>query len=121
MNSADRVKMIGLVEAFSNTENGAFLREFDWKSISFWTEAETCNVDSGTLGVYHAAEDTIGLMEACDPALIASTYVHELRHAYQRRKLGLVGYLLKKSVLRFVIEKEARQSENDFETWIKSK
>lgn len=121
MNSKDRITIIGLVEEFSNTNEGAFLREFDWKAVPFWTESDKCNVDSGTLGVYHAAEDTIGLMEACDPALIASTYVHELRHAYQRRKLGLVGYLLKKSVIRFVIEKEARQSENDFEAWIKSK
>lgn len=121
MNSADRVKMIGLVEEFSNTDKGAFILEFDWKSVPFWTETDKCNVKSGVLGIYHAVSNTIGLMEVCDPVLIASTYVHELRHAYQRRKLGLVGYLLKKSVLRFVIEKEARQSENDFETWFKSK
>ena len=109
------------MRSFSNTNEGAFLREFDWKAVPFWTEADKCNDKSGTLGIYHAAENTIGLMEACDPALIASTYVHELRHAWQRRKLGLFGYLLKKSVLRFAIEKEARQSENDFEEWIKSK
>lgn len=121
MNAAYRVKMIGLVEDFSKTEKGAFLRDFDWKSISFWTEPDRCNVDSGTLGVYHAAEDTIGLMEVCDPALIASTYIHELRHAWQRRKLGLAGYLLKKSVLRWMIENQAKESETDFEEWLKSK
>lgn len=81
MDSADRVNMIGLVKEFSNTDNGAFLREFDWKAVPFWTEADKCNDKSDTLGIYHAAEDTIGLMEACDPELIASTYVHELRHA----------------------------------------
>lgn len=47
---------------------------------------------------------------ACDPVMIP-TYAHELVHAAQRRRMGLLGYMLAKIFQRGRIEYEAQAEE----------
>ena len=99
-----------LLSNYKKTESGSWLNSF---------QSETINVQfiSGTEGtrqaVYRPLENTVLLAEDSDPAVLFGSYVHELYHAYQRHKYGLILYWLFLGLFRPLMERGAKQAELD--------
>lgn len=66
---------------------------------------------------YRAVSDAIELAPDDNIAVLFGSYIHELYHAYQRRKLTLLGYLLVLSLARPLLEKRAKEEELKAVEW----
>ena len=99
-----------LASEYAETADGAWLNEFDWKSIS----VKFKKLKHDVVG-YHFL-GTITLLEVVDPALIFDIYIHELRHVWQFKKKPLL-YLVGK-LLRFLIEDDADREESKAYNWL---
>ena len=117
--------MIELLRLYLEKESGSWLNSF---------QPETINVQfiSGIEGKrqaeYLPLKNTILLADDSDSAVLFGSYVHELYHAYQRHKYGLLLYWLLLGLFRPLMECYAKQAELDatefacsyrLETWKK--
>lgn len=103
------------------SHGGSWLGKFPWRECRFyWSDAMAqsdvlgaASSFSGDVYLQNEATDSWAASGKWDPeiwgALIAPSAVHELRHLYQRRKLGLLIYaVLALPVLRnLTLEKDA--------------
>ena len=103
------------------SHGGSWLGKFPWRECRFyWSDAMAqsdvlgaASSFSGDVYLQNEATDSWTASGKWDPeiwgALIAPSAVHELRHLYQRRKLGLLIYaVLALPVLRnLTLEKDA--------------
>lgn len=103
------------------SHGGPWLGKFPWRECRFyWSDAMAqsdvlgaASSFSGDVYLQNEATDSWAASGKWDPeiwgALIAPSAVHELRHLYQRRKLGLLIYaILALPVLRnLTLEKDA--------------
>ena len=106
---------------FYENHGGEWLKDFPWRECSFhWSGAMT---DSDVLGAASSVFHDVYLQNEATElwagsgtwtpeiwgALIAPTAIHELRHLYQRKKMGLLIYaMLALPVIRCVtLEKDA--------------
>lgn len=120
------IKIFDLTQKYrTETETGSWLNSFN---------PETINVQfiSGTEGKrqaeYRPLENSVLLAEDSDIAVLFGSYVHELYHAYQRYRYGLILYWLFLGLFRPLMERYAKQAELDatefacsyrLETWKK--
>ena len=97
-----------ILQLYAKTESGSWLNDLN---------AESINVQfiSGTEGMrqaeYRPLENTVLLAEDSDPAVLFGSYVHELYHAYQRHRYGLLLYWLLLGLFRPLMERGAKQAE----------
>lgn len=66
---------------------------------------------------YRAVSDAIELAPDDNVAVLFGSYIHELYHAYQRRKLTLPVYLLALGLARPLLEKSAKEEELKAVEW----
>ena len=66
---------------------------------------------------YRAVSDAIELAPDDNVAVLFGSYIHELYHAYQRRKLTLPAYLLALGLARPLLEKRAKEEELKAVEW----
>lgn len=66
---------------------------------------------------YRAVSDAIELAPDDNIAVLFGSYIHELYHAYQRRKLTLPVYLLALGLARPLLEKRAKEEELKAVEW----
>lgn len=62
---------------------------------------------------YFPLKNTILLADDSDSAVLFGSYIHELYHAYQRHKYGLLLYWLFLGLFRPLMERGAKQAELD--------
>ncbi len=100
------------LEEFAKTLEGAFLREFDYRSIPVRTGGRFP-------ASYNAVTDSITIRKDGDEAVLFGSLCHEYRHAWQRRKMGLIRYSISNAIAKIpemlgrdtMIEKEAKTTE----------
>ena len=98
-----------LADKYSQTEDGSWLNEFDWKSVPVKFKKLKYDIVG-----YHFC-GTITLMEVCDSSLIFDIYIHELRHVWQSKKQP-IKYLIGK-LFRWIIEDDADNEEKKALKW----
>lgn len=98
-----------VLEDYAHIKEGKWLTEFDYKAVKL---GKLPFVINGLFVAMYLAIFNKVLVE--DPETTKETFdvwftdvVHEFRHAYQRHKYGLIGYLLRKIFMRKSIEKDA--------------
>lgn len=69
---------------------------------------------------YRAVSDAIELAPDNNVAVLFGSYIHELYHAYQRRKLTLLVYLLVLGLARPLLEKRAKEEELKAVEWARA-
>ena len=89
---------------YSNSGLADWIREIDWYSIPI---REIAGIEGKKQARYCPLEF---------PVLFGS-FIHELRHARQRRKFGLILYCLLLGLFRSWMEKSAKKAELDAVEW----
>ena len=74
-------------------------------------------VEGKRQAMYSALFDRLYVAPDKNEAVWFGSVVHELRHAYQRHRLGLLLYILLK-IIRPVVEKPAKQAELNATEWM---
>ncbi len=74
-------------------------------------------VEGKRQAMYSALFDRLYVAPDKNAPVWFGSVVHELRHAYQRHRFGLLLYMLLK-VVRPVVEKPAKQAELDATEWM---
>lgn len=98
-----------VLDDYSTQPDGKWLTEFDWKKVTFGKLPFI--VDGLFVAMYIAPlnrillEDPEKTKEAID--VWFSDLIHEMYHAYQRHKKGIIRYFLCKIFLRNALESEA--------------
>ena len=96
-------KLKFLTEAYAETQDGAWLNDFDWMRVPVRFK----KLKHDVIGYHFFGKIT--LMEVCDVSLIFDIYIHELRHVWQSKKQPL-RYLAGK-LFRRLIEDDADAEE----------
>lgn len=99
-----------MVWSYSHSEEGGWLRDFDWSSVPVTFK----DLKNGVCGMYSFGK--IVLLTSGEMRPIFPIYVHELRHRWQWRKSPL-RYLIGK-VVRPLIENDADREERKAEQWL---
>lgn len=98
-----------VLEDYSRRPDGKWLTEFDWKKVSFGKLPFV--IDGLFVAMYVAPLNLVLLEDPTktreDPDVWFSDLVHEMFHACQRHKKGLVRYFLCKIFNRKSLEAEA--------------
>ena len=102
-----------LASEYAKTGDGAWLNEFDWKSVS----VKFKKLKHDVVG-YHFC-GSITLMETPSPDYIFDIYIHELRHVWQSKKQPL-RYIAGK-LFRRLIEDDADRAEIDAANWLRDR
>ena len=103
-----------LLSEYEQTESGAWLRETPWRGM----EVRSMTGEEGKRqAMYSALFDRLYVAPDKNAPVWFGSVVHELRHAYQRHRFGLLLYMLLK-IIRPVIEKPAKQAEFDATEWL---
>lgn len=95
---------------YSFTEEGSWLNEINWTAIP----VSITELPKDVCGMYSFGR--IWLMPCLQPEAVFSTYVHELRHRWQKEK-HLLMFLAGK-VIRPIIENDAEREEAKAQAWI---
>ena len=74
-------------------------------------------VEGKRQAMYSALFDRLYVAPDKSEAVWFGSVVHELRHAYQRHRFGLLLYMLLK-IIRPVVERPAKQAELDATAWM---
>lgn len=74
-------------------------------------------VEGKRQAMYSALFDRLYIAPDKNAAVWFGSVVHELRHAYQRHRFGLLLYMLLK-IIRPVVERPAKQAELDATAWM---
>lgn len=103
-----------LLAEYEQTSGGAWLHETPWRRIEL---RSMTGVEGKRQAMYSALFDRLYVAPDKNVAVWFGSVVHELRHAYQRHRFGLLLYMLLK-IIRPVIEKPAKQAELDATAWM---
>lgn len=125
-----------MLSVYEMTQDGKWLMQLDWRTMKFkWCDAMA---DSDVLGaysmfnkdtlylqpprIYDCAKCTESFKTAVELAWVASIMslvVHELRHAYQHKKLGWAYCLLQTVGIReLTLERDADKAEKSADTFM---
>lgn len=99
---------------YEQTSGGAWLRETPWRDMEV---RSMTGVEGKRQAMYSALFDRLYVAPDKSEAVWFGSVVHELRHAYQRHRFGLLLYMLLK-IIRPVVEKPAKQAELDATAWL---
>ena len=103
------------IAKYAESISGSWLNEFNWRGVKIKM------LDFAKEGLIQAAYLAVSNSLLCAPdkndGVFFSSVVHELFHAYQRKKLGLILYLLAKTFSRKTIESPAKQADINAVTW----
>ena len=103
-----------LLSEYEQTESGAWLRETPWRGM----ELRSMTGEEGKRqAMYSALFDRLHVAPDKNAAVWFGSVVHELRHAYQRHRFGLILYMMLK-IIRPVIERSAKKAELDATAWL---
>lgn len=103
-----------LLAEYEQTSGGAWLRETPWRRI----ELRSMNgVEGKRQAMYSALFDRLYVAPDKNEAVWFGSVIHELRHAYQRHRFGLLLYMMLK-IIRPVVEKPAKKVELDATAWM---
>lgn len=103
-----------LLTEYEQTATGEWLQKTPWRRI----ELRSMTGEEGKRqAAYSALFDRLYVAPDKNEAVWFGSVVHELRHAYQRHRLGLLLYMLMK-IIRPVIERPAKKAELDATAWL---
>lgn len=103
-----------LLTEYEQTSGGAWLRETPWRGM----EVRSMTGEEGKRqAMYSALFDRLYVAPDKNEAVWFGSVVHELRHAYQMHRFGLLLYMLLK-IIRPVIEKPAKKAELEATAWM---
>lgn len=108
MNLTDRLS------EYEQTESGAWLQETPWRGMEL---RSMTGIEGKRQAMYSALFDRLYVAPDKNEAVWFGSVIHELRHAYQRHRFGLLLYMLLK-IIRPVIEKPAKQAELNAAEWL---
>lgn len=91
-------------------------QSFDWSSIP--VKPLPIGKNSPVCALYSAIFDHIRIDQTENLDTVFALYCHELFHAYQRRTMGFIKYVLYKTVNRSSLEDAAAQVEQDAADWL---
>ena len=103
-----------LLTEYEQTSGGAWIRETPWRGMEV---RSITGVEGKRQAAYSALFDRLYVAPDKNAAVRFGSVVHELRHAYQRHRFGLLLYMLMK-IIRPVVEKPAKQAELDATEWL---
>lgn len=103
-----------LLGEYEQTESGAWLRDTPWRNMEL---RGMTGIEGKRQAAYSALFDRLYVAPDKNEAVWFGSVVHELRHAYQRHRFGLLLYMLLK-IIRPVIERPAKQAELDATEWL---
>lgn len=99
---------------YEQTSGGAWLRETPWRGMEV---RSMTGIEGKRQAMYSALFDRLYISPDKNAPVWFGSVVHELRHAYQRHRFGLLLYILLK-IIRPVIEKPAKEAELAATDWI---
>ena len=103
-----------LLSEYEQTSGGAWLQETPWRGM----EVRSMTGEEGKRqAMYSALFDRLYVAPDKNAPVWFGSVVHELRHAYQRHRFGLLLYILLK-IIRPVIERPAKKAELDATAWL---
>lgn len=103
-----------LLAEYGQTSGGAWLQKTPWRNMEL---RSMTGVEGKRQAMYSALFDRLYIAPDKNAAVWFGSVVHELRHAYQRHRFGLLLYMLLK-IIRPVVERPAKQAELDATTWL---
>ena len=103
-----------LLTEYEQTSGGAWLQETQWRGIEV---RSITGVEGKRQAMYSALFDRLYVAPDKNAPVWFGSVVHELRHAYQRHRFGLLLYMLMK-IIRPVIERPAKKAELDATAWL---
>lgn len=103
-----------ILAEYEQTFSGAWLRKTPWRNIELRSMSGT---EGKVQAMYSALFDRLYVAPDKSEAVWFGSVVHELRHAYQRHRFGLLLYMLLK-IIRPVVERPAKQAELDATAWM---
>ena len=103
-----------LLTEYEQTSGGAWLQETPWRGM----EVRSMTGEEGKRqAMYSALFDRLYVAPDKSAPVWFGSVVHELRHAYQRHRFGLLLYMLLK-IIRPVIERPAKKAELEATAWL---
>ena len=99
---------------YSNSGLADWIREIDWYSIPI---REIAGIEGKKQARYCPLENVVELAPDDNFPVLFGSFIHELRHARQRRKFGLSLYCLLLGLFRSWMEKSAKKAELDAVEW----
>lgn len=103
-----------LLSEYEQTATGEWLQKTPWRGMEV---RSMIGVEGKRQAMYSALFDRLYVAPDKNAPVWFGSVVHELRHAYQRHRFGLLLYMLLK-VIRPVVEKPAKQAELDATAWL---
>ena len=103
-----------LLAEYEQTATGEWLQKTPWRNMEL---RSMTGVEGKRQAMYSALFDRLYVAPDKSEAVWFGSVVHELRHAYQRHRFGLLLYMLLK-IIRPVVERLAKQAELDATTWL---
>ena len=117
--------MSDLLRLYARTKSGSWLHDLNAESINVQFIS---GIEGKRQAEYLPLKHTILLADDPDSAVLFGSYIHELYHAYQRYRYGLLLYWLFLGLFRPLMERGAKKAELDatefacsyrLETWKK--
>lgn len=99
---------------YSNSGLADWIREIDWYSIPI---REIAGIEGKKQARYCPLENVVELAPDDNFPVLFWSFIHELRHARQRQKFGLILYCLLLGLFRSWMEKSAKKAELDAVEW----
>ena len=103
-----------LLSEYEQTSGGAWLRETPWRGMEV---RSMTGIEGKRQAMYSALFDRLYVAPDKSAPVWFGSVVHELRHAYQRHRFGLLLYMLLK-IIRPVIERPAKKAELEATEWM---
>lgn len=103
-----------LLSKYEQTSAGAWLSETPWRNMEL---RSMTGVEGRRQAMYSALFDRLYVAPDKNEAVWFGSVVHELRHAYQCHRFGLILYMMLK-IIRPVIERPAKKAELDATAWL---
>lgn len=105
-----------LIEEYSKSITGCWLECFDWNKVKI--KPMRLNIEGLITTMYSSLTNTIKISPDKDEAVWFGSLIHELYHAYQRKKMGFISYMFSKTFKRSELEAPAKQAELNATQWI---
>lgn len=103
-----------LLSEYEQTSTGAWLQETPWRGMEV---RSMTGIEGKRQAAYFALFDRLYVAPDKNAPVWFGSVVHELRHAYQRHRFGLLLYMLLK-IIRPVIERPAKKAELEATEWL---
>lgn len=103
-----------LLSEYEQTSSGAWLRDTPWRNLELRSMA---GIEGKRQAMYSALFDRLYVAPDKNAPVWFGSVVHELHHAYQRHRFGLILYMMLK-IIRPVIERPAKKAELDATEWM---